>query len=257
MVVLFIKRIETTMKKSFVFLLLSVLFINTIASQTLIQRIENTYYALDSTSYIENIIFSFKNEVKKNVNEMDNLTLELNGFDYNIIDSVEKQHIIDSIIQKSMYSKTRIEERTKCFASIVKDKTVHYVLNLRVLSSEHSDNHICLLPDTSYLPFNLFYFDKRLNLKYFVLINNGQICHYDSHYRTFSKPIGRNAPKVFKKILRKNPRFLLYCYDLEQMNTILYALNDKIYVYRIAQMEEFELSEYIDKIMHTYECTIK
>jgi len=29
------------------------------------------------------------------------------------------------------------------------------------------------------------------------------------------------------------------------MNTIMYVLNDKVYVYRIAQMREYELVDYI------------
>jgi len=248
MVVLFIKLIAMIMKKGFVLLLLNCLFIHTVFSQTLIQRIEDAYNALDSISYIEKIISAFKEKIKQEINEMDKLTLELAGFDYQNLDSVQRQNLIDSIRGKTVSSKNQIEERTRWFASVVKDKPVHYVLNLRVGSCEHSDNHICLLPDTSILPFNLFYFDDRSNLKFFVLVDNGQISHFDSYYRTFSKPIGKNAPKVFERILRKNPKYLLFSYDLEQMNTILYVLNNNIYIYRIAQMKKTELSDYIKKL---------
>ncbi len=216
-------------------------------SQTLIQKIENNYDVLDSVSYIENIIFLFKAQVTKEINEMNDVTLELRGIDYNNIDSLRKQNIIDSIMGKRMYSKDLVEERTKWFTSFIKDKPAYYVLNLRVDAC--CDNQICLLPDTSSLPFNLFYFDKRSNVKFFVLVNNGQISHYDNSYRTFSKPLSNNALKIFREIRQKNPKYLLYSYDLEQMNTILYVLNDKIYVYRIAQMEEYELNEYKKKFM--------
>jgi len=47
--------------------------------------------------------------------------------------------------------------------------------------------------------------------------------------------------------MRKKPQYLLYSSELEGMNTILYMLNDKIYVYRIIQMKEYELSEYLKK----------
>jgi len=47
--------------------------------------------------------------------------------------------------------------------------------------------------------------------------------------------------------MRKKPQCLLYSSELEGMNTILYMLNDKIYVYRIIQMKEYELSEYLKK----------
>lgn len=47
--------------------------------------------------------------------------------------------------------------------------------------------------------------------------------------------------------MRKQPKYLLLCSELEGMNTILYMLNNKIYVYRIVQMQEYELSDYIEK----------
>lgn len=234
------------MKNLCVLLLINSLFIHAMVSQTLIQKIEGTYNALDSFSYIENVIFSFKNQVTKEINEMNDVMLELRGLEYNNIDYLQKQNIIDSIMGKRMYSKSLIEERTRQFAAYVRDENVSYVLNLQV---DSCDNQICLLPDTSSLAFNLFYFDKRSKVRFLVLVDNGHISHYDNFYRTHSKQVGKNAPKAFRKILRKNPKYLLYCYDLEQMNTILYLLNNKIYVFRIAQMEEYELDDYIEKFM--------
>jgi len=234
------------MKNTIVLLLINSLFIHSMVSQTLIQKIESNYNALDSISYIESMIFSFKNHVANEINETNNVMLELRCLDYQNMDYLHKQNIIDSIMGIPMYSQSLIKERTGWFASYIKDNFAFYVLNLKV---ESCDNQIYLLPDTNSLAFNLFYFDKRSNIRFFVLVDNGQISHYDNIYRTHSKQVGKNAPKAFRKILRKNPKYLLYCYDLEQMNTILYVLNNKIYVFRIAQMEEYELNDYIEKFM--------
>ena len=47
--------------------------------------------------------------------------------------------------------------------------------------------------------------------------------------------------------MEKQPDYWLYCYQLEEMNTILYMKNEHIYVYRIVEMEEYELDEYFEK----------
>lgn len=235
------------MKKTSILLLINSIFIHSIFGQALVQRIEDTYDVLDPIPYSERIIDLFKEQVSKEINEMSDVMLEIRGIDYNKLDSLRKQNMIDSIMGKNRYSKALIEDRTKWFATYIRGKAAHYVLNLNIDTC--SNNQIYLLPDTSCLPFNLFYFDKRSNVKFFVLVDNGQISHYDSNYRTFSEPIGKNIRKVFRRIQRKNPKYLLFSYDLEQMNTILYMLNDKIYVYRILQMEEYEINDYIKKFV--------
>jgi len=47
--------------------------------------------------------------------------------------------------------------------------------------------------------------------------------------------------------MKKRPKYLLFCYALDGMNTILYVLNDEIFVYRITEMEEYELNDYLKK----------
>jgi len=239
------------MKKNCAFLILKCLFVHTVFSQTLFHRIEETYNGLDSVSYIENTISMYKEKVKKEIREMDNLLLELAGFDYNNIDSIQRNNLIDSITGKTNSSESRIKERTGRFSSAVLEKPLHFVLNLHIDSCAKNDENIRLLPDSSSMPFNLFYFDKHSNFRFVVFFENDQISHYDEKYRTFSKPIGKNAPKVFKEILRKKPKYLLYCHDLEQMNTILYIIDDEICLYRIAQKKKYELSEYKKKFLYS------
>jgi hypothetical protein len=273
-------------------LLLNVLFIHTLSSQTLIQQVEKAYNALDSTSYIENVILSYKEEKLKRIRATEDFMLELFGV-YNNMDSLQRQNTLDSVMERynttvlslsykedltkkkvwekinithSMaiadaylniddsiqkhntldslsrnFSKIWMERDYSEFISDIKNNSVHYVLNL-VLRNEQT-----LQVDTGKLSFNLFCFDKNYKGSLYVYCKDGQYSWQDSYYRTFSRQLGVNAPKVFRKIMRKQPKYLLYCYQLDQMNTILYVLNDKIYVYRIIEMEEYELNDYLKK----------
>ena len=45
--------------------------------------------------------------------------------------------------------------------------------------------------------------------------------------------------------MRKHPKYLLFCPDLEGMNTILYVIDNDVYVYRIIQMQVYKLDDYI------------
>ncbi len=238
------------MKTIYIMLLINSLFIHTLTSQTLVQQIEHSYNSLDTTSYIEDIKLSFREEMEKGCKEIDNITLELKMSRpfYKNTDSVKKQKLTDSLMRDiTLNSKIWIEKECKKFISAIKDKPAHYILNLTFEKHEQPNKQICLQTDTSKLPFNLFYFDKHSNVKFYVLVDSGKYSGRGSRYITYSKLFGENAPKVFKRILHKNPKYLLYCRQFEGMNTILYVLNDKIYIYRIVQMKEYELDDYIKK----------
>jgi len=278
------------MKKIFIMLLLNGLLIHTLSSQTLLQQIENTYNALDSVFYIDNVILSYKEDKLKLIKETENLMLELRRV-YNNMDSVQRQQTLDSVMEiyntmelsyredltkkkvwekihstfakqianaylnldgsiqrqntydsiSKDFSKILLERDYSMFISAIKDKPVHYVLNLIP-----QDNQT-LQVDTGKLAFNIFYFDKDYKGSLYVYCTDGRYSWYDTRYRAFSRQIGENAPKVFIKIMQKRPKYLLYSSELEGMNTILYVLNDKIFVYRIVQMKEYELSDYIEK----------
>ena len=99
--------------------------------------------------------------------------------------------------------------------------------------------------DTGRLAFNLFYFDKRCKGRLYVYCYDGKYGWHEDGYRTFSRPLVRNAPKVFRKIMRKQPKYLLFCPDLEGMNTILYVINNEVFIYRIVEMEKYKLDYYM------------
>ncbi|ALO30373.1 hypothetical protein PGS_00017020 [Porphyromonas gingivalis A7A1-28] len=226
------------MKKMFLFLLLSAMFVPVSDSQTLIQQIENAYNTLDSVSYIEDIILSYRGDWViryKGYEERVDLLTALNYFD-----SIPRQkQIIDSLWENlTLRSKTTIEEQINEFSDIVRATTPVYILNLIPQDKQ------TLQVDTGKLPFNLFYLGKHSKNNFYVFVHNGEYAYGQDTYPTVSRPIGKNIRKVLRKIMRKQPKYLLFCPELEEMNTILYVLNDKIYVYRVAQMKEYELSDY-------------
>ena len=45
--------------------------------------------------------------------------------------------------------------------------------------------------------------------------------------------------------MRKHPKYLLFCPDLEGMNTILYVINNEVFIYRIVEMEKYKLDYYM------------
>jgi hypothetical protein len=228
------------------------MLINTLVGQTLIQQIDAVYSSLDATAYIEDIILSYREDLavceQIMINHGGDLDVIISRPTYHHLASIERQNMIDSLMRNmSLRSKTRIEERTDDFISAVKDKPVHYVLNLMFEKHEQPDQHSFFQPDTSKLNFNLILFDKRFKPQFYVFVVWGKFVEYHRFFPTFSKRAAKNVPKIYQKILRKNPQYLLNCDNLEGGNTILYALNDEIFVYRILQMKEYKLDDYIKK----------
>ena len=237
------------MKKIFIILLVNNLLVHTLIGQTLIEQIANSYNSLDPVSYIENIILSYKEDLvvceQIMISHSGNLDVIVSRPTYHHLGSIQRQRIIDSLlINMSLSSKTRIDESTNNFISAVKGKPVHFVLNLML---EKHDQHSLFLPDTSKIQFNLISFDKHFNPQFYVYVVLGKFVEYHEFFPTFSKQAAKNVPKIYRKILRKNPQYILKCDKLEGGNTIWYVLNNEIYVYRIIQMKEYGLNDYLKK----------
>lgn len=212
------------MKKIFIMLLIENLLIHTLIGQTLLQQIENSYNSLDPVSYIEDIILSYREDLVIRQKEADSgTTLDKLEFrpTYHHLGSIQRQNIIDSLMRNiSFRSKTRIEESANNFISAVKEKPVHYVLNLMLEKHEHSDQYFFFQTDTNKLSFNLISFDKRFKPQFYVYVVWGKFVEYHEFFPTFSKQAGKNVLKLYRKILRKNPKYLLNCDNLEGGNTI-------------------------------------
>ena len=228
------------MKRVYLIFIMSSLFFYISNAQTLIEQIERAYSALDSASYINKIVLSYAKSLEKEHEETFKSFVDICSSGVDSSDVVQKQHIADSIYLRYFKDdKTWNEQEVKKFAIEVRAGTPLYVLNLKLKDKQ------TLQVDTGRLAFNLFYFDKRCKGRLYVYCDDGEYSWNDGRYRTFSRPLGRNAPIVFRRIMRKQPKYLLFCPDLEGMNTILYVINNEVFIYRIVEMEKYKLDYYM------------
>ena len=219
---------------------MSCLFLSISKAQTLIEQIERAYSALDSTSFIDNIVLSYSKSLEKEHEETFKSFVDMCSSGVDSSDVVQKQYIADSIYLRYFKDdKTWNDQEVKKNANEVRAGMPLYVLNLKLKDKQ------TLQVDTGRLAFNLFYFDKRCKGRLYVYCDDGEYSGIDSCYRTFSRPLGRNVPKVFRKIMRKHPKYLLFCPELEGMNTILYIINNEVFLYRIVEMEKYKLDDYM------------
>ena len=205
------------------------------------KQIERVYHDLDTVSYRENVILShnaylviYYESILKN----EDLSVLLDKLDL----MPRQQYVIDSLwLLLSEDAKKTIRKEMCQFNEYVRSQKPLYVLNLKLQPD------MSLWVDESKMPFNLFYFGEHRKNELYIYCNNGEFLEAQPRYWTFSPKLCRNAPKAFQKIMEKQPDYWLYCYQLEEMNTILYMKNERIYVYRIVEMEEYELDEYFEK----------
>ena len=250
MVGLFIKRFKMNIKRTCVLLVIYSLFFSNLCGQELLKQIEYAYNNLDSLSYIEDIIISFTKTIEEVQKESDDATLELYGFDYEKLNINQRNHILDSIfriLNNSIHAPIggfpTIQQQIQNFKNEIKSQNPVYVLNLILL--EDLSFHI----DTSKLRFNLISFDKHNSPIFFVFVIKGKNVEYHSFFPTFSRLVAWNVRKIYKRIMRENPEYLLNCYDLERGNTILYVVRGEIWIYRILQMKKYKLDDYVRQFL--------
>ena len=213
------------MKRAYLIFIMSSLFFCISNAQTLIEQIERAYSALDSASYINKIVLSYAKWLEKNEEETYKL---LYSPDSDSMKVAQWFNRADSMYLKYLQkNKILNESAIRHFENEVKSGTPLYVLNLKLKDKQ------TLQVDTGRLAFNLFYFDKRCKGRLYVYCYDGKYGWHEDGYRTFSRRLGRNAPKVFRKIMREHPKYLLFCPELEGMNTILYVINNEVFIYRI------------------------
>ncbi|MDD7461274.1 MAG: hypothetical protein PUK67_02150 [Prevotellaceae bacterium] len=228
------------MKRLFLIFIMSCLYFSISSGQTLTDEIEHAYSSLDSASYINHVILSYARWLDKQDKEAYDILLDLFGSDNDSMKVAGGHNKVDSLyLEELKRGKPLNTQNIKQFESDVKGRTPAFVLNLK-LKDERT-----LQVDTGKLTFHLFYFDKKYKGSLYVYCDKGEYSWQDERFRTFLQPIEDNAPKVFRKIMRKHPKYLLFCPDLEGMNTILYVIDNDVYIYRIAQMQKYKLDDYM------------
>ena len=166
------------MKRVYLIFIMNSLIFCISNAQTLIEQVERAYSALDSTSYIDNIVLSYSKSLEKEHEETFKSFVDICSSGVDSSDIVQKQHIADSIYLR--YFKDDItwnDQEVKKFANEVRAGTPLYVLNLKLKDKQ------TLQVDTSRLAFNLFYFDKRCKGRLYVYCDDGEYSGLDSRYR--------------------------------------------------------------------------
>jgi hypothetical protein len=243
---------KTIYKYIFV-LFLAFSYNSTIYGTEFVRLIDSLYQRLDTSEYISNMKKLVYKDLENQSKEMDNTALRLYGEIYEKFDSITKMHLLDSIRNKqNIFAKKWIMEKYNDFIFHISNKSndTMFLLNLHVEKDTTKDVTSCysLAPDTSKMCFNIFFLDKNSSPDYVIYVENGNYCEHGL-YGSFSRKLVLNTPKAYRKVIKKCPKYLLRCYELEQMNTILYVLNNKIYVYRIIEKEEYELNDYLEKFV--------
>ena len=85
------------MKRVYLIFIMSSLFFCISNAQTLIEQIERAYSALDSTSYIDNIVLSYSKSLEKGHKETFKLLVDMCSSGVDSLDVAQKQHIADSV----------------------------------------------------------------------------------------------------------------------------------------------------------------
>lgn len=173
---------------------------------------------------------------------------------YNQLDSLKYlNNLKDAIIRSSLhaYGEPMDEEINREYNIIkngIKDQNIRFVLNVDIdMTKLDTDNY--LLVEGFEYDFNIYCHDRKFNPTYYVFFTEDRLDIYGDVYPTFSKKFSKKIKNAIKSILKKRPKYMLHCQHLP--NTVLYVKDDKIFVYRILQSEEYELNDYVTKFKNT------
>jgi hypothetical protein len=195
--------------------------------QSISPSIKNLFNNLDSTLYMERVLTEIQDDI-------------LSKDYYELLNKPEKNIVEIDIIEaiKKRYNST-IED--------IKKSKILYVLNIDIDTSKISTNNYLII-DPNYFKFNLFCFEKKKYPSKYILFYDGKLDSY-STFPTYSRKYLKHNQEAYKEVLRKKPEYLLFCWSLP--NSVVYVLNDKIFVYRVIQRKVYELDVYVKLFKHT------
>lgn len=198
-------------KKFIIIFLLPCCITNQIHSQSIINQIETFYFQLDSVSYLKSL----------------------------------ENAIIESVIRDFQEPlESHIQWKYNQIKNGIADKNIKFVLNIEIdITKLESDTYDYIKIDTSRYNFNVYCFNKRNFPVYYIFFLEGELDFNGDFFPTFSKSYSKQIKLGFRNVLKKQPQYILNCYSLP--NTILYVLNEKIFVYRVKQKDEYEFSVYM------------
>ena len=221
--------------------------------QELVESINSAYKNIDTTQYIDDIKLYIYNDIESwHKKSLENIMESYNNiYKKNIVDSVKRMYLLDSmrIVQNLIWEKETKKRYNDFISSVNDSRKMEFVLNLYIEKDTINGNILySIKPDTGKFIFNVWFFGKYQHPYYVVSVENGEYIGHGLHV-VYSRKSAKMLSKSFQQIMKIKPDYLLFCRELEGMNSILYVVNDKIYVYRTIEMKEYELSDYVSLVI--------
>ena len=201
------------MRKVSSIILLLLLVINLINSQSKKDQLDTYYLQIDSVSYLKSL----------------------------------EDVVIESVIRDfNKPLEAHIKEKYCSIKNGIGNNIVKFVLNVDIDTAKlDSGIYDYLKIDTSRNNFNVYCFDKSCKPVYFIFFHEGKLEFYGDFFPTFSKRYSKKVRSALRTVFKKKPSYLLNCIFLP--NTILYVKDDKIFVHRVLQNEIYQLNDYVVK----------
>lgn len=180
--------------------------------------------------------------------------LELIEEKYHQLDSLDYlNNLREAVVRSSIhaYGEPDFEEIDREYDAImngIKGQNIRFVLNIDIDTTKLHTNNYLLAEDFGY-DFNIYGHDRKFNPTYYIFFREGRLDIFGDVYPTFSRRFARKIKIALRRILKKGPKYMLHCQHLP--NTVLYVNDDRIFVYRVLQDEEYELNDYVDKFKNT------
>ena len=144
----------------------------------------------------------------------------------------------------------RKDDYTTMYYNEIKSKfekdNLIFVLKIDIDTSKIFTNNYIKI-DTCKFKYDMYFFNKKFyrTKSLFIECSDGKYdVEFTEVYRTFNYDYAKKLKYAYRKIMKMHPTYLLDCICLP--NTILYAKNEKIYVFRVMQSEIYELDKYIN-----------
>lgn len=197
-------------------------------SQTLSEQIISQYEKLKKTEYCERLIDAYKN---------DELALLERSIQEHIALDIE-----DSISFKNKCL-LRCDKKNIRFTNMVNQPKPYFVLKLSLLNNQ-------FIVDTSALNFDLYWFGKEYGSKGQSIVvdlipKTIAVCNDKCFYVAFSNMMTKRAVRAMRKILKKNPDYIMSCYDIW---VLPYMIDNEIYVYDLVSMKEYKMDYYMQNV---------
>lgn len=230
------------MKRMLLTFLMGCLCFCTSFGQTLLDQIEHAYSGLDSAAYVEHVIVSYAKWLDKQDEEAYQMLWDIFSKHEGSERGDEDRMKIDSAYLETLKEGVvKNTENIDRFTYLLRHENPMFVLNLSLKDKN------TLQVDAGTPTFHLFCFGKKYKGGLYVYCDKGEYSWQEGLVSTDWNDLKKVAPKVFRKIMRKHPKYLLFCEDLEGLNTLLYVVGKDVYIYRMIQMKAYKLDEYMKR----------